>query len=168
MNQKSHFWGVCFIKKKYLRPLYICFWIFGTLGGLFEFNFWLLKISKLCFESEFPILWSLFCKNLLILGFLDDFIHSRGIFFLVPFWPPRRHWRHMQMILSCRRDWYSRLDTLNVKIHLLFQILWTEQDMAIILEDVPTIIEDVATIPEQNRMERQSLMLCIRFGIEEN
>ena len=39
------------------------------------------------------------------------------------FWPPRRYWRHLPMILSCRGERYGRLDTLNVKIHPLFQNL---------------------------------------------
>ena len=30
------------------------------------------------------------------------------------------------MTLSCQGDQYSRLDTFNVKIHPLFQILWVE------------------------------------------
>ena len=34
------------------------------------------------------------------------------------------------MILSCRGDQYGHLDTLNIKIHPLFQILLTEQDVA--------------------------------------
>ena len=34
LNQNSHFWGVCFIKLFDLRPPYICFWFFGTLGCL--------------------------------------------------------------------------------------------------------------------------------------
>ena len=32
---------------------------------------------------------------------------SKVILFL--FWPPRRHWRHFQVILSCRDDWYGHL-----------------------------------------------------------
>ena len=39
------------------------------------------------------------------------------------FWPPRRHWRHLYMILSYQEDCYGCLDTLNVKIRLLVQIL---------------------------------------------
>ena len=46
----------------------------------------------------------------------DVFMDGSGIFFLVPFWPPRRHWHHLPMILSCRGDQYGCLDTLNVKI----------------------------------------------------
>ena len=34
------------------------------------------------------------------------------------------------MILSCGGDQYGHLDTLNIKIHPLFQILLTEQDVA--------------------------------------
>jgi len=50
-------------------------------------------------------------------------------YFLVQFWPPGRQWRHLQMILSCGGDQYSHLDTLNIKIRPLFQILLTEQDV---------------------------------------
>ena len=53
----------------------------------------------------------------------DDFIDSIRIIFLVPFWILRRHWRHLPMFLSCREDQYGHLDTLNVKIPILFQIL---------------------------------------------
>ena len=53
----------------------------------------------------------------------DDFIQSSRIIFLFHFWPPRRHWHHLQMILSYRGDRYRCLDTLNVKKHPLFQIL---------------------------------------------
>ena len=56
------FGGVCFIKIFDLRPPYVCFWFFLTLGGLFEFDFWFLKISKLYFESEFPLLGVCFIK----------------------------------------------------------------------------------------------------------
>ena len=51
-------------------------------------------------------------------------------YFLVPFLATRRHWQHLQMILLCKRDQYGHLDTLNVKICPLFQILLTEQDVA--------------------------------------
>ena len=79
------FGGVCFIKLFDLRPPYICFWFFGTLGGLFEFNFWFLKILKLYFKSKFQLLRGSVLWNFLIWGFLDGFIHSSGIIFLVPF-----------------------------------------------------------------------------------
>ena len=46
------------------------------------------------------------------------------------FWPPSRKWHHLQLVLSCWGDQYGRLDTLNIKIHQLFQILQTEQDVA--------------------------------------
>ena len=36
------------------------------------------------------------------------------------FWPPRKHWLQLQIILSCSRDWYGHLDTLNIKICPLF------------------------------------------------
>ena len=45
------------------------------------------------------------------------------------FWPPGRKWRHLQVILSCGGDQYSHLDTLNIKIRPLFQILLTEHDV---------------------------------------
>ena len=50
LNLNSHFWGVCFIKKFYVRPPYICFWYFGTLGGLFWVWF-------LVFENFEIVLW---------------------------------------------------------------------------------------------------------------
>ena len=32
----------------------------------------------------------------------DDFIYSSGIIFQFHFWPPRRHWRHLKMIMQGR------------------------------------------------------------------
>ena len=39
LNQHFLFLGVCFIKLFDLRPPYICFWFFGTLGCLFLVHF---------------------------------------------------------------------------------------------------------------------------------
>ena len=55
-------------------------------------------------------------------------------FFKFHFWPPRRHWGHLQMILSCIEDQYGRLDILNVKIRPLLKILETEEGAATIPE----------------------------------
>ncbi len=41
------------------------------------------------------------------------------------FWPPGRQWHHLQ-ILSYQKDQFSCLDTLNIKILPLFQILQAE------------------------------------------
>ena len=46
----------------------------------------------------------------------DDFINSSRKKFQFYFWPPRRHQRHLQVILTCREDC---LEILNVKINLL-------------------------------------------------
>ena len=68
-NFKILFWirittfgGVSFIKLFYLRPPHICFQFFVTFGGVFELNFWFLKILKLYFESEFPLWGACFIK----------------------------------------------------------------------------------------------------------
>ena len=57
-------------------------------GVFFEFDFWFLKILKLYFESELPLLGGLFYETFLFeasLSTSDDFIDSSGIIFLVPF-----------------------------------------------------------------------------------
>ena len=60
----------------------------------------------------------------------DDFFHSSEIIFLVPFWPPRRHWCHLQMILSCRGDQYGHLDIFNTKIYpLLGNYRWLQENV---------------------------------------
>ena len=56
------------------------------------------------------------------------FIHSSEIFFQFYFWPLRRHCRYSEMILFCRKDQYSSLYTLNLKIRPLLQILWAFLD----------------------------------------
>ena len=54
----------------------------------------------------------------------------------------------MQMILSCEGDQYGHLDTLNIKIHPLFQILLTEQDVERSL--VPILATKKALAPLAN------------------
>ena len=62
------------------------FWFFGTLGSHFLsliFGFWKVQNCILNQNLHFwggSVLW-----NFLIWGFLDDFIQSSGIIFLVPF-----------------------------------------------------------------------------------
>ena len=70
LNQNYHFWEVYFMKLFYLRPPYIYFWFFGTLRGLFWVCF--LKILKLYFELEFPLVGGSVLWNFLIWGF---FVH---------------------------------------------------------------------------------------------
>ena len=45
LNQNSYFWRICYYENFDLRPPYIYFFL--TLGCLFWFNYWLLKIFKL-------------------------------------------------------------------------------------------------------------------------
>ena len=52
----------------------------------------------------------------------------------------------MQMTLSCRADQYGRLDTLNIKICPLFQILWAE----------PGWYNNSGGTEQKNGMERRS------------
>jgi len=52
------------------------------------------------------------------------------------------------MILSCEGDHYSHLDTLNLKIFPLFQIILTEQDVARSL--VPILVTKEALAPLTN------------------
>ena len=54
LNQNSHFWGVCFIKLFDLRPPYICFWFFGTLGGLFLVWFLVFENFEIVFWIKIP------------------------------------------------------------------------------------------------------------------
>ena len=54
----------------------------------------------------------------------------------------------MKMILSCRGDQYGHLDTLNIKIRPLFQILLTKQDVARSL--VPILATKEALMPFAN------------------
>ena len=58
------------------------FLIFGTLGGLFEFDFWFLKISKLYFESEFP-LWEGGLFYIVFLYMFLIFLTLGGIFLVL-------------------------------------------------------------------------------------
>ena len=48
-NQNTHFWGGLFSITFHLIAAYSCF---ETLGGLFYFDFWVLKIFKLYFEPS--------------------------------------------------------------------------------------------------------------------
>ena len=50
-------------------------------------------------------------------------LQTAEIIFQFNFWPPGRKWHYLQVILSCRGYQYGCLDTLNVKINPLFQIL---------------------------------------------
>ena len=73
--------GVCFIKLFDLRPPYICFWFFGTLGGLFWVRFLVFENFEIVVWIRIPffggsVLWFFF-----IWGFLDGFIHSSRIIF---------------------------------------------------------------------------------------
>ena len=63
-------------------------------------------------------------KQIPIIGFgvislNSEFEHCSSEFtFQFKVWPPERQWHHLQKILSCQRDQYGRLDTLNIKIRL--------------------------------------------------
>ena len=72
---------------------------------------------------------------------------------LVPFLPPNRYWRHVQMILSCGGDQYSHLDTLNVTIRPVFQVLLTEQDI------VRSLVPILATKETLAPLENDPIML---------
>ena len=54
LNQNSHFWGVCLIKLFDLRPPYICFWFFRTLGGLFWVWFLVFENFEIVFWITIP------------------------------------------------------------------------------------------------------------------
>ena len=63
LNQNFHFWGVCFIKLFDLRPPYICFWFFGTLGSLFWVWFLVFENFKIVFWIRIPTFGGLFYKT---------------------------------------------------------------------------------------------------------
>jgi len=73
----SHFRGVSFINLFDLRPCYMCFWYFGNLGVFFYLDFWFLKILKLYFDSEFPLLGGLFYKT---------FLFKASLYMVLIFW----------------------------------------------------------------------------------
>ena len=63
LNQNSHFWGICFIKLLDLRPPYICFWFFGTLGGLFWVWFLVFEYFEIVFWIRIPTYGGLFYET---------------------------------------------------------------------------------------------------------
>ena len=82
-----------------MRPPYICFWLFGILGVFSEFDFLFLKISKLYFESEFPLFGVLFYKTFLFevsLYMFFIFWNFRGSFFSLIF----GFWKFWNCILN--------------------------------------------------------------------
>ena len=85
----SHFWSGL-IYHFFILNLLIVFFNFWNFAGIFlKFDFCFLKISKLYFQSQFPILEVLFYNFFFIWGFLDDFIHHSGMVFLVPIFATR-------------------------------------------------------------------------------
>ena len=88
--------------------------------------------------------------------------------------PPGRQWHQLQIILSCQGDQYSHIDTLNVKIHPLFQIQKTKQDVARSLVPILASTELVApiannpiilgrSIPLLKDLKDQNLCTCDDF-----
>ena len=63
LNQNFHFRGVCFIKLFDLRPSYICFWFFGTLGGLFWVWVLVFENFEIVFWIRIPTFGGLFYKT---------------------------------------------------------------------------------------------------------
>ena len=51
------------------------------------------------------------------------FDYDYFIIYLVPFLATKKAFAQLKIILSCQGDWYGGLDTLNIKIHPLFEIL---------------------------------------------
>ena len=96
------------------------FLIFWNFRGFFWVWFLVFENFEIVFWIRIPTFGGSVLWNFFIWGFLDDFIHSSGIFFIVPFLATKEKLAHLQMILSCRRDEFGRLDILNVKIRLLF------------------------------------------------
>ena len=57
----------------------------------------------------------------------EPYSSSNGLYnFQFKIWLPERQWHHLQMILLCWGDRYGHLETLNIKIRPLFQILLTQ------------------------------------------
>ena len=88
INEISHFWGGLFYKTFWFEAslyMFLVFWKFwGSFFCLF-FSFW---ISKLYFESEFPLLGGLFYKTFWFEGSLYMFLifGNLGAFFEFDFW----------------------------------------------------------------------------------
>ena len=102
-----------------MRSPYICFDFFLTLGGLFLVWFLVLKISKLFFESEFPLLGGLFYKTFWFEASLYMFLifwNFRGSFWSSSF----GFWKFRNCILNHNLYYVNAVSSINLYTESMF------------------------------------------------